>query len=71
MACLTDTVGNVNLVMDYMDLHISHDRFGSSSNPSPNGHLNYPAPDDIDEPLNEAATDKIQNTRIPSFITVA
>ena len=40
------------------DLRIAHDRFGSSSDPSINGHLHYP--NDIDRSLNEAATDKIR-----------
>ena len=47
--------GPVSLVMD---LHIVHDRFGSSSDPSINGHLHYP--NDIDGSLKEAATDKIR-----------
>jgi hypothetical protein len=35
------------------------------STPSPllNGHLHYPRPDDIDQPLNEASTDKIRDFR--------
>ena len=37
---------------------IIHDRFGSSSDPSLNGHLHYP--NDIDKSLNESATDKIR-----------
>jgi hypothetical protein len=32
-----------------MDLHIDHDRFGSSTDPSLNGHLHYP--NDIDKSL--------------------
>ncbi len=44
-----------------MDLHIAHDRFGSSSDPSLNGHLHYP--NDIDKSLNEADTDKIRKYR--------
>jgi hypothetical protein len=43
-AYLVNTVGPVSLVMD---LHIDHDRFGSSSDPSLNGHLHYP--NDIDK----------------------
>ncbi len=39
------------------DLRISHERFGSSSDPSINGHLHYP--NDLDGPLNETAVDKI------------
>ena len=34
-----------------LDLHITHDRFGSSSDPSINGHLHYP--NDIDRSLND------------------
>ncbi len=37
-----------------MDLHIDHDRFGSISDPSLNGHLHYP--NDIDKSLNETVT---------------
>ncbi len=40
-----------------LDLHIAHERFGSSSDPSINGHLHYP--NDVDRSLNEFATDKI------------
>ncbi len=52
---LANAPGPVPLVMD---LHIAHDRFGSSSDPSIKGHLHYP--DDLDRSLNEAATDKIR-----------
>ena len=48
-------MGPVPLVVD---LHIAHDRFGSNSDPSLNGHLHYP--NDIDKSLNEAASDKIR-----------
>ena len=44
-----------------LDLRIAHDRWGSSSDPSINGHLHYP--NDIDRSLNEAATDKIRKYR--------
>ena len=44
-----------------LDLRIAHDRFGSSSDPSINGHLHYP--NDIDRSLNEAAADKIRKYR--------
>ena len=44
-----------------LDLRISHDRWGSSSDPSINGHLHYP--NDIDRSLNEAAADKIRKYR--------
>ena len=41
-------MGPVTLVLD---LHISHDRFGSNSDPSLNGHLHRP--NDIDKSLEE------------------
>ena len=44
-----------------LDLRIVHDRFGSSSDPSINGHLHYP--NDIDRSLNESVTDKIRKYR--------
>jgi hypothetical protein len=44
-----------------MDLRISHERFGSSSDPSVYGHLNYP--NDVDRSLNEDPTDKIRKYR--------
>ena len=43
-----------------LDLRIAHDRFGSSSDPTLNGTLHYPNPNDIDRSLNEAAVDKIR-----------
>ena len=51
---LKNESGPVSLVMD---LHITHERFGSSSDPTINGHLHYPH--DLDRELNEVATDKI------------
>ena len=51
----------VGPVLFVLDLHIVHERWGSSSNPSLNGQLYYPA--DIDRPLNEAAADKIMKYR--------
>ena len=39
------------------DLRIAHERFGSTSDTSINGHLHYP--NDLDGPLNETAADKI------------
>ena len=57
---LADDTGPMTLVLD---LRITHKRWGSSSNPLPNGHLHYPRPDDIDRPLNEAAADKIRDYR--------
>ena len=44
-----------------LDLRIAHDRFGSSSDLSLNGHLHYP--NDLDRSLNEAAADKIRQYR--------
>ena len=55
---LANAVGPVPLVLD---LRITHDRFGSSSDPSLNGHLRYP--NDIDRSINEAAADKIRKYR--------
>ena len=54
---LADAAGPVPLVLD---LRIAHDRFGSSSDPTLNGTLHYPNPNDIDRSLNEASTDKIR-----------
>jgi hypothetical protein len=52
---LKNTTDPVPLVLD---LHIDHERFGSSSDPSLNGYLNYP--NDIDKSLNESVDDKIR-----------
>ena len=41
-----------------LDLCVCHDRWGSSSDPSLNGHLHYP--NDVDRSLNEATADKIR-----------
>ena len=41
-----------------MDLRITHERFGSSSDPSLNGNLHYP--NGIDRSLHETDTDKIR-----------
>jgi hypothetical protein len=57
-AYLANAAGPVPLVLD---LRIDHDRFGSSFDPSLNGHLHYP--NDIDKSLNEAAVDKIRKYR--------
>jgi hypothetical protein len=46
---------NIPLVLD---LRITHERFGSSSDPSINGHVHYP--NDLDGPLNETVEDKIR-----------
>ena len=55
---LANAAGPVSLVLD---LRITHERFGSSSNPSLNGNLHYP--NDIDRSINESATDKIRKYR--------
>jgi hypothetical protein len=41
-----------------LDLHITHERFGSRSDPSINGHLHYL--NDLNRLLNETVTDKIR-----------
>ena len=55
---LTNTADPVSLVLDLL---ITHDRWGSSSDPSINGHLHYP--NDMDRSLNETVTDKIRKYR--------
>ncbi len=55
---LANAAGPVPLVLDLL---IAHDRFGSSSDPSINGHLHYPH--DLYRSLNEAAADKIRQYR--------
>ena len=55
---LPNVVGPLTLVLD---LHITHDRFGSTSDLTLNGHLHYP--NDIDRSLNETVTDKIRKYR--------
>jgi hypothetical protein len=55
---LANAAGPLPLVLD---LHIAHERFGSSSDPSINGHLHYP--NDVDRSLNEGATDKMRKYR--------
>ena len=44
-----------------LDLRVAHERWGSSTDPTLNGHLHYP--NDLDKPLNEAAADKIRKYR--------
>jgi hypothetical protein len=63
---LTNVVGPVPLVLD---LRITHECWGSSSDPSLNGHLRYP--NDIDRPLNETTSDKIsvENIFEPFILT--
>ena len=60
-AYLPDAAGPLPLVLD---LRIALERWGRTSNPSLNGQLHYPRPDDIDRPLNEAAADKILANRV-------
>jgi hypothetical protein len=56
-----------------LDLRIAHDRVGSSSDPTLNGHLKYP--NNLDQSLNDEATDKIRkyrtdyNNRTPSTVS--
>jgi hypothetical protein len=47
----------------FYTLHITHKRFGSSSDPSINGRLHYPS-NDLDRSLNEDVTDKIRQYRV-------
>ena len=46
------------------DLRITHERFGSTSDPTLNGHLHYPNDNDMDRSLNKTATDKIRKYRV-------
>jgi hypothetical protein len=55
---LPNEAGPVPLVLD---LRISHDRVGSSPDPTLNGHLKYPK--NLDQSLNDAAADKIRKYR--------
>ena len=54
-----------------MDLRLTHERFGNSFNPSFNDNLHYPAPADIDNPLNEAAAAKIRDYRADYYICLS
>ena len=44
-----------------LDLRITHDRVGSSADPTLNGHLRYP--NNLDRSLNETTADKIRKYR--------
>ena len=55
---LANSAGPVPLVLD---LRITHDRFGSSSDPSINDHLHYP--NVLDGSLKETTADKIRQYR--------
>jgi hypothetical protein len=56
-----------------MDLRITHDRVGSSTDPTLNGHLKYP--NNLDQSLNDTTADKIRkyradyNNRPPSVVS--
>ena len=55
---LANVAGPVPLVLD---LRIAHDRVGSSTDPTLNGHLRHP--NNLDQSLNDAAADKIRKYR--------
>jgi hypothetical protein len=67
---LVNEEGPVPLVLD---LHIAHDRVGSSTDPTLNGHLRYP--NNLDQSLNDAVVDNIRkyradyNNRPPSAVS--
>jgi hypothetical protein len=44
-----------------LDLPVTHDRVGSSTDPTLNGHLRYP--NNLDQLLNDTAADKIRKYR--------
>ncbi len=56
-----------------LDLRIAHDRVGSSTDPTLNGHLRYP--NNLDQSLNDTSADKIRkyrtdyNNRPPSVVS--
>jgi hypothetical protein len=62
-AYLANAAGPVPLVMD---LRIAHDRFGSCSDPSLNGHLPYP--NDLDGPQMKLPLTKYVNTSLTIII---
>jgi hypothetical protein len=55
---LANETGPVSLVVD---LRIDHDRVGSTTDPTLNGHLCYP--NKLDQSLNDTSTDKIRKYR--------
>jgi hypothetical protein len=67
---LANEADPVSLVLD---LRMDHDRVGSSTDPSLNGHLRYP--NNLDQSLNDASADKIRkyradyNNRTPSAVS--
>ncbi len=54
---LQNEVGTVSLVLDLL---IAHERWVSNTDPTLNGNLHYP--NDLDKPLNEPATTKLEST---------
>jgi hypothetical protein len=58
---LANETDPVSLVLD---IRITHDRVGSSTDPNLNGHLKYP--NNLDESLNDTVPDKIT---IPTYLT--
>ena len=56
---LANVAGPVPLVLD---LRIAHDRVGSSTDPTLNGHLRHP--NNLDQSLNDTAADKIRKHRV-------
>jgi hypothetical protein len=67
---LANETGPVSLVLD---LRIDHDRVGSSTDPTLNGHLCYP--NKLDQSLNDSTADKIRkyladyNNRSPNTVS--
>jgi hypothetical protein len=55
---LANSTGPVPLVLD---LRVTHDRVGSSSDPALNGHLRYPH--NLDQSFNDATADKLRKYR--------
>ena len=55
---LVNTAGPVPLVLD---LPIAHNRVGSSTDPTLNGHLRYP--NNLDQSLNDTVADKLRKYR--------
>ena len=45
-----------------LDLRIAHDRVGSNTDPTLNGHLRYP--NNLDQSLNDTSADKIRKYRV-------
>jgi hypothetical protein len=48
-------------VSKFLDLHITHDRVGSSTDPTLNGQLRYP--NNLDQSLNDTFADKVHKYR--------